>query len=86
MPSNGKIPQIFIHGSYMKMTCILRIMNILVHGSIRRCKLKFGLSYDTFKAPYNYVITHTGPIFGMFMNVMLHAHVTTPHIYHFLNI
>jgi hypothetical protein len=86
MPSNGKIPQNFIHGSYMKMTCILGITNILVHGSIKRCKLKFELSNDTFEAPYNYVITHIGPIFGMFMNVMFHAHVTTPHIYQFSNI
>jgi hypothetical protein len=76
----------FLKSSYMKMTCILGVMNIIVYGSIRRCKLKFGLSYDTFEAPYNYVITHIEPIFSMFMNVMLHAHVTTPHIYHFLNI
>jgi hypothetical protein len=34
--------------SYMEMTCILGITNILVHGSIRRCKLKFGLSYGIF--------------------------------------
>lgn len=74
----------FLKFSYMKMRCILGVTNIIVHGSI--CTLKFVLSYDTFEAPYNYVITHIGPIFSMVMNVMLHAHVTTPHIYHLSNI